>query len=663
MQRSSTTRVTKAAALIAAAGLLLTIPSVALAGGVVAPQGQLVWTGDQPEHFFIDDPLGETSPAWRVNNDLVEKDGSIPDPTPGYVLHNTVILRVENPGALAGLDAQALDFVPGFYVVRTANVRDAVDLATALRGAEGIHESYIDYERPRVLRSLPTDPSFGQQWHLRNLQAPGVDANLQAAWALGYTGQGVTVGILEGGWQYNHPDLAANYVAAATQPGSATSHATACAGIAAAVGNNGLGGAGAAFNAGVSGQLYGSSTQTANAMTFRNDLNAIKSNSWGPSDNGRLHTISSVEYNSLIQSVTTGRGGLGTIIAWAAGNGGTGDRVEYDPWAASRFTLAIGAVGDQDVRAWYNERGSSMLVVTHSSGNNRGTWTTTTGSSYTSSFGGTSSASPLGAGIVALMLEANPDLTWRDVQHVLIESARKVHPGDSMWTTNAVGYDINYNYGFGAIDAGAAVQTAADWVNVGEEVQIDTGVIAYNVTIPDNNQVGVTRTIDIDENIRIESVELIMNIQMSYIGDIAIDLTSPMGTNSILTVAPRNDPQSNMVNYRLTTLRNFGEESAGTWTVRVRDLAAGDIANWQSAQLRIFGTSIDTGCIADLTGPGLDGIPDGTVDAFDLNYYVGLWIAADPAADLTGPGLDGIPDGSVNTFDLNYFIGAWLDCQ
>ena len=68
-------------------------------------------------------------------------------------------------------------------------------------------------------------------------------------------------------------------------------------------------------------------------------------------------------------------------------------------------------------------------------------------------------------------------------------------------------------------------------------------------------------------------------------------------------------------------------------------------------------------CPADLTGPALDGTPDGTVNAFDLNYYLTLWLAADPAADLTGPALNGIPDGAVNAFDLNYYLNLWLNNQ
>lgn len=65
-------------------------------------------------------------------------------------------------------------------------------------------------------------------------------------------------------------------------------------------------------------------------------------------------------------------------------------------------------------------------------------------------------------------------------------------------------------------------------------------------------------------------------------------------------------------------------------------------------------------CPADLTGPAGDGVPDGFVNAFDLDYYVSLWLANDPAADITGPAGDGIPDGFVNAFDLDYYIDLWL---
>jgi len=68
-------------------------------------------------------------------------------------------------------------------------------------------------------------------------------------------------------------------------------------------------------------------------------------------------------------------------------------------------------------------------------------------------------------------------------------------------------------------------------------------------------------------------------------------------------------------------------------------------------------------CPADLTGPALDGQPDGLVDASDLDFYIARWLSNDPAADLTGPALDNTPDGLVNAFDLNAYVNLWLDTQ
>src|SRR5690606_21181566 len=116
-------------------------------------------------------------------------------------------------------EARRIAAAPGFWLVRTGSVRRAIALADALAADPRVAEAYVDIERPTVLRTLPTDPAFPNQWHLRNLLIPEADVNAEAAWALGYTGAGVTIGILEGGWQTTHPDLAANFNAAASEVG------------------------------------------------------------------------------------------------------------------------------------------------------------------------------------------------------------------------------------------------------------------------------------------------------------------------------------------------------------------------------------------------------------------------------------------------------------
>ena len=123
-----------------------------------------------------------------------------------------------------------------------------------------------------------------------------------------------------------------------------------------------------------------------------------------------------------------------------------------------------------------------MLVTAYSNGgtlrdHHRTERARTPTADYTNSFGGTSSATPLVSGVIALMLDANPNLTARDVQHILVRtSPRRSNPGDSGWTNNGAGFHVNHKYGFGGIDAQAAVALAKTWTPVEAEVSASTGV-------------------------------------------------------------------------------------------------------------------------------------------------------------------------------------------
>jgi kexin len=311
--------------------------------------------------------------------------------------------------------------------------------------------------------------------------------------------------------------------------------------------------------------------------------------------------------------LSTGRNGLGTIYTWAAGNGGTGnvDNSNYDGQANYRGVLSICAVGDDGVKASYSERGANLWVCTPSEGRGNHAITTTdrTGApgynagitpgdyvnaSYTNTFNGTSSAAPLAAGVVALVLEANALLTWRDLRIVLAQSARKNHAADTDWIVNGAGFNVNHNYGFGVIDADAAVTLAKTWVNVGAQVTLATATATPNVPIPDNNATFITDTITVAASGigRIEFVEINFNTNHTYMGDLEITLTAPSGTvsrlNEVHGCAGNACPLSGST-WRFGSARHLGEAANGNWTLAVRDLGPLDTGTFQSWQLTFYG--------------------------------------------------------------------------
>jgi kexin len=212
---------------------------------------------------------------------------------------------------------------------------------------------------------------------------------------------------------------------------------------------------------------------------------------------------------------------------------------------------------------------------------------------YTNTFNGTSSATPLASGVVALIEQANPNLTWRDVRYVLANSARMNDPTDADWTVNGAGYHVNHKYGFGVVDAGAAVALAPTWVNVPALITLTTPTDHANLAIPDNDPVGVTSSIVVAGSgiQNIEHVEITFDAaDHTFSGDLQIVLTAPSGTQSVL--AETHDcPQgaSPYVNWVFGSVRHLDEPADGTWTLNVSDRAAGDTGTFRYWSLKFRG--------------------------------------------------------------------------
>ena len=169
---------------------------------------------------------------------------------------------------------------------------------------------------------------------------------------------------------------------------------------------------------------------------------------WHLSKECAYNDLSVSEVRALTDAVTTGRGGKGTIFVFASGNDVVSS-LNFQGWQFTRFTIAVGAVGKQGHHASYSTAGAALLIcapggdleysVNHVVAKPGGTC---------GDVGvGTSYAAPVVSGVVALMLEAAPGLTWRDVQGVLVHTSKKTDPDDSSWATNGAGLSHSYKYG------------------------------------------------------------------------------------------------------------------------------------------------------------------------------------------------------------------------
>ena len=550
----------------------------------------------------------------------------------------------------------------------------AIELFSEWQDDDFIETAYPLIEKTMNPKWTPDDSLFGDQWHLENTGqtnggVSGEDVNITGAWN-NYRGSGIVIGIVDDGLDWNHADLD-NYYADTLDydfcsndgdptPSSNDGHGTSAAGVAAAAGNNSIGVSGAAPLASLAGlQLISCSTtdtREGNALSHERQSIDIYSNSWGPSDNGRtVEAPGPLMMAAFENDVSQGRGGLGNVITWAAGNGlDDDDNSNYDGYANSRHTIAVTAVTHKGEQSWYAEPGANILVAAPSDGDGEGITTTDIEGSggyengdYTDGFGGTSSATPLASGVIALMMDANPNLAYRDIQHILVQTCRKNDAGDSSWSTNGAGHVISHKYGFGVVDASAAVNLALTWNNVDEEISYLSGNIDMNdLNIPDNSN-AVTDAISVSESIKVEHVEVIVDISHNYRGDLEIILTSPQGTQNIMS-EKHGDSGNNWNNWMFTSVHNWDEDSTGTWTISVQDQGNGDDGTFHDWELNIYGTELnqdrDGDNLTNSDETNIHGTDPDDIDTDDDQVNDGLEIqvyGTDPLnIDTDGDGLD-----------------------
>lgn len=442
----------------------------------------------------------------------------------------------------------------------------------------------------------PSDPLYSIQWYL---QASGEHRLFQHhPWQIDVNGSGVVIAIVDDGIETDHPDIAGNFDPKAShnfnertredpkygidnsspypdRSDAINKHGTRCAGAAGAGANNDVCGVGVAYGAKIGGirMLDGivDDAIEGGSLSFNNQYIDIYSSSWGPADSGT--DFDGPEYlasKALYYGVTEGRQGLGNIFIWASGNGGNKDQCNCDGYVNSPYTIAISSADINGALPYYGEKCTAIMATTFP-----GTVTTDLFGKCTSKFYGTSAAAPVAAGIVALVLDANPCLTWREVQHIIVQAA--IPHGDDQ-KVNGAGHWVSPSFGFGFMNASHMVELARAWLPLGDAVKLDFVVSSTGNTLESSDLVesadvsGCNQAGDVCIS-ALEQVELMIHLSTKHRGKLNLILVSPHGTSSALLRPRAADTQSGTLKWTFLTLNHWGESPVGKWTLFVMDEA------------------------------------------------------------------------------------------
>ena len=474
------------------------------------------------------------------------------------------------------------------------------------------------------------DPFYKNQWHIK---ARGTVVNNTASVAtivgndlgldevykryMGYNnGNPIIVSVVDNGTDADHEDLADNMDLTRSynvennstdpSPTGDETHGTMVAGIIAARGFNGKGVRGIAPFAKIAGNNW-LSNQTADELerawvtgVGANDI-AISSNSWGADfDNSTfLEALLKVGAQTL-------RDGKGRIYVKAAGNERNArGNSNLSNTSNNPYIIAVAALKHDNTHASYSSFGSNILISGYSGDffNTAPTIGTTitagdtslptwdddiqghdTLHNYTYAMNGTSAATPIVAGSIALILEACPTLTYRDVKYILAKTGTKIDSSASTWVQNGAGLWHSIDYGYGLVNTQGAIALCQNaYTSLGGE-QHATNTLTFNTPIPDNDSTGVSFTVPISESFSLEWVGVKIDMHdHTYQGDLEVTLRSPQGTittliqgNNILKSSGDTDSGFYNGNGRLSSSAFIDEDSQGDWVVTVKDLAGVD---------------------------------------------------------------------------------------
>ena len=522
-----------------------------------------------------------------------------------------------------------------FFVEAAEGIgRKVFDVAAQLLQRDDVEYCHPELIRPRARKAI-----FPQQWHLRKTTINGVPvdahANVEAAHRT-TRGEGVTIAIIDDGVDIDHPEFAGVGKIVAprdatlltddprpkdlfgTGPDNGDNHGTACAGVAA--GNGARGACGVAPAARLMPIRLASglgSQQEADAFVWAAEHGAdVISCSWGPADGRwwrpddprRAQRLPPSTRLAIDRVTTAGRGGKGCVVLFAAGNGN--ESVDNDGYASYARVIAVAACNDTGRRSVYSDFGDAVwcafpssdfghALFAHPEPLTAGIWTVdrsgmagyNTGANadgdaegmFTDSFGGTSSACPGAAGVVALMLSANPALKSGEVKELLKRACDRIDPQGGQY--DASGHSPQY--GYGRLNARAAVEFAMPQPR--SEVTVNR---RFESPIPDLQT--VTFALDVSDDTPVEAISVGVDLQHTWIGDLVITLEPPAATGvAAVTLHDRAGGARDAIKTVYDAgsapgLAAFaGKPCNGAWTLRIRDAAAQDAGILLSFSLRL----------------------------------------------------------------------------
>jgi len=543
------------------------------------------------------------------------------------------------------------------FIVGQQATQNPIKIANQLQGLSEILASEPNIIIRQESYYKPRDPLYFQQWYLNhnggNQLAHGSHISVEKAWDITRGVRSVVVAIVDDSFDLNHPDFMGSGKIIAPldlkdkdflplpsqeQP----SHGTACAGIAIAE-ENGTGIAGVAPGCAfmpirTSGFLDDESIEAIFDWALQKGASVI-SCSWGAA--AVYFPLSLRQRAAITRAATKGRNGKGCVILFAAGNANrpinatvyesgwvkdivTGKTRWLSGFAVHPDVITVSASTSLNKKAAYSNWGSNISICAPSNNAQPGMWFEQTGFIYTQPaiaaslpgkgmfttdqlgaagytkddftpyFGGTSAATPVVAGVAALILSANPDLTIQQVKRILEETADKIvdlEP-DPQLGLRYGSYDDNGHskwFGYGKVNAENAVKAA-------QKLQLNAAIATKNIvgrnnailSIPDNYQQGIKSGIIISESSNVRDIQVIVNITHEFLSDLEIYLIAPNNQRVLLQSRTLGRRQELQTTYSVQThpvLKNLLNQSAkGNWQLWIIDTApqdTGKLQNWE----------------------------------------------------------------------------------